>query len=170
VVELKFVSFKDRVNLAAVSLMLVSLFGFIGNVMIDYNWGTNPVSNSIAIAYWMTLRWMVPFPLNYWGVGAVVYFALFLLAFAVLNRKEGLAWNMFETLRLASMILALFELGVFFSVPGYMDKWVIQAFYGTPLAFFTNWDLLTGSLASTIGFHLVLTRMRLSHRFAGSAT
>ncbi len=161
VFELEFVSLRNRTNLAAVSLMLVSLFGFLGNVMIDYNWGTNPVSNSIAIAYWMTLRWMVPFPLNYWGVGAVVYFALFLFSFAILNRKEVPTWNMFETVRLGSMILVLFELGVFWSVPGYMDKWVINAVRYTPLSYFTNWDLLGASVGSlTLSDLLLRNRQR----------
>ena len=155
---MKFVSFRDRVNLAAIGLMLASLFGFLGNVMIDYNWGGNLVTNSIAVAYWMTLRWMIPFPLNYWGLVAVVYFALFLLSFAILNRKERPTRNLLDTVRLASIILILFELGVFYFVPGFMDKWVIQAVDDTSLAAFTNWDLLFMALAFGAISHLYLTK------------
>ena len=166
--ELKFVAIKDRINLAAIAVMVVSLFGFLGNVMIDYNWGGNLVTNSIAVAYWMTLRWMIPLPLNYWGLGAVVYFVLFLFSFAVLNRKERLAQNLLETIRLASSILIMFELGVFYFVPGFMDKWVIQAVHGTPLASFTNFDLLAVALISTCASQLVLSWMRPRPRPASS--
>ena len=140
--------------------MTISLFGFLGNVMIDYNWGTVPIVNSIAIFYAMTLMRLIPFPLNYWGLGAVVYFILFLLSFIVLNRNEGPTRNLLETIRLASIILVLFELGVFYFVPGWMDKWVIQALHGTPMDAFTNWDLLGVGLVSTIASHLVLTRIK----------
>lgn len=122
--------------------MIVSLFGFLGNVMIDYNWGTNLIVVSLSVFYWMTLRWMIPFPLGYWGVGAVMYFMLFLLSFAVLNRKQPLLRNVLETVRLASGILILFEVGVFYFVPGFMDKWVINAVRYTPLSSFTNTDVL----------------------------
>ena len=142
VVKLRFVAFQDRINLAAISLIVISLFGFLGIVMIDYNWGTNLVANSIAVTYWMTLRWMIPFPLNYWGLGAVVYFALFLSSFAVLNRRERLRQNLLETIRMGSIILIFFELGVFYFVPDFIDKWVIQAVRDSWLGYFTNADLL----------------------------
>lgn len=139
--------------------MAISLFGFLGNVMIDYNWGTNFIVGSIAIFYWMTLRWMIPFPVNYWGLGAVMYFVLFLLSFAVLNRKQPLLRNVLETVRLASGILILFEVGVFYFVPGFMDKWVINAVRYTPLSYFTNWDLLGASVGLLI-FSELLHRNR----------
>ena len=127
------------------ALMALSLFGFLGNVMIDYNWGTNLITNSIAIIYWMTLRWIIPFPVNYWGLGAVIYFALFLLSFAILNRKQSLLRNVLETVRLASFVLILFETGVYYFVPGFMDKWVINAVRYTILGYITNWDVLAAS-------------------------
>lgn len=138
--------------------------------MIDYNWGPTPVVGSIAVFYWVTLRWMVPFPIGYWGVGAVVYFVVFLFSFAILNRKEQLTWNLMETVRLASIILILFELGVFYFVPGFMDKWVVQALHDTPLGSFTNWDLLAVALTSTVASHLVLSRMKPRPRLASSTS
>lgn len=137
---------RNMTNFVATSLMIISLFGFMGNVAIDFNWGTTPVVGYLALIYWMTLRWLVPFPINYWGVGAVVYFSLFLLSFAVLNRKNALIPNLLETVRLGSMVTVLFELGVFYFVPGFMNKWVINAVRGTWFAYFTNWDVLFGSI------------------------
>ena len=144
--------------------MTVSLFGFLGNVMIDYNWGTNPVANSIAVSYWLTLRWIVPFPLNYWGAGAVIYFGFFLVSFALLNRDEPHLRNILETSRLASVMLVLFELGVYYFVPDFMDKWEVQAFHGTPLAIFTKWDLLAVALLSTVATQVALSRLKKSAR------
>lgn len=144
--------------------MTLSLFGFLGNVMIDYNWGTNPVTSSIAVSYWMTLRWMIPFPLGYWGAGAVVYFSLFLFSFAVLNRKELAALNFLETVRLASFILVLFELGVYYFVPDFMDKWVISAVRDTPLGAITNTDVLVGSVCALALSEFCLLRLRSAHQ------
>lgn len=165
---MKLVAFNDRVNLAATSVMVVSMFGFLGNVMIDYNWGTNLVTSSIAVAYWMTLGRLIPFPLNYWGLGAALYFVVFLISFAVLNRKEKFTLNLMETARMASVILVLFEVGVFHFVPNFMDKWVIQALHGTPLESFTNWDLLALALATAVVSHLVLVRIKLRSEPAGA--
>ena len=167
---MQFVIFRNRTNLAAVLLMAISLFGFLGNVMIDYNWGTVPIVNSVAILYAMTLMRIIPFPLNYWGLGAVVYFVLFLLSFVLLNRNEDPTKNLLETFRLASIILVLFEFGVFYFVPGWMDKWVIQALHGTPLDSFTNWDVLAVALISTIASQLALSWMRPRTKEASSTS
>jgi hypothetical protein len=156
---LRFVDIHNNVDAASVVLMTISLFGFLGNVMIDYNWGTNFIANSFALIYWMTLRWMVPFPIGYWGVGAAVYFALFLLSFAVLNRRERTAKNLLETVRLGSVVVVLFEIGVFYFVPDFMNKWVIDAVRGTVLGAFTNWDLLVTSITL-----LIVSQMMLSWR------
>ena len=157
---MQFVIFRNRINLAAILFLAFSLFGLLGKVLIDYNWGTVPIVNSIAILYAMTLMRVISFPLNYWGLGAVAYFILFLLSFVVLNRNEQPTRNLLGTVRLASIILVLFEFGVFYFVPGWMDKWVIQALHDTPLDSFTNWDLLGVALTSTIASHLVLARTK----------
>ena len=149
---------RSWVDAAAVVLLAICLFGFLGNVMIDYNWGTNLVAKSFAIFYWMTLRWMIPFPVNYWGLGAVVYFGLFLLSFFVLNRRESSTRNFLQTVRLASAVLILFEVGVYYFVPDFMDKWVINAVLGTPLAYFTNWDLLVSAAILLFLSHFFLLK------------
>lgn len=163
VTVLRLVPFQDKVNLVALSVMFVSLFGFLGNVMIDYNWGTNFVTNAIAVTYWMTLRWIIPFPLNYWGLGAVVYFVLFLGSFATINRSERPARNLTETVRLAAAILVLFEAGVWYFVPEFMDKWIINAVRNTPLGQFTNWDLMAASLVLLTVSQAVLLKSKLSY-------
>lgn len=145
---LRLVEFSDKANVASTVALSVSLFGFLGNVMIDYNWGSNPITSSIAVAYWWTLRWMIPFPLNYWGLGAFLYFLVFLISFAALNRAEPLFSNLLQTIRLGSLLLVLFEVGVYYFVPDFMGKWVVNAVRGTTLAFFTNWDLLACSIAA----------------------
>jgi len=131
-----------RLDLAAVALLTFSLFGFLGNVMLDYNWGTNEVTSSFALAYSMTLRRAIPFPLGYYGIGAAIYFALFVLSFLFLNRKETLYRNFLQSLSLVSATVILFELGILYFVPYFMGKWVIDAARGTTLQAFTNWDLL----------------------------
>ena len=155
---MRFVTFRNRINLAAVILMTISLFGFIGNVAIDYNWGTTPVVSSIAIFYGITLKWIIPYPVGYWGLGAVVYFAFFLLSFGILNRKEPPFRNILEVTRLASVILVLFEVGVYYYVPLFMNKWVIDAVKDTALESFTNWDLLATSMTLFILSNLILVR------------
>lgn len=166
---MKLIPLHDGLNASGALLMGFSLFGFLGNVMIDFNWGSNPITDSIAVAYWMTLRWMIPFPLNYWGMGAVVYFMIFLFSFSVINRGKPLGRNLLETGRLASAILVLFEIGVYVFVPGFMDKWVIQAAYRTPLESFTNWDLLVLALAGLIVLHFLLTKTTNDGSAASSA-
>ena len=157
---MRFVPFQDKINLASIILMLVSLFGFIGNVMIDFNWGTNVITNSFAIIYWMTLRWMIPFPVDYWGLGAVVYFTFFLFSFAVLNRKEPFKENLIQTVRLASVILVFFEIGVCYFVPDFFYKWVINAVRDTPLSTFTNADLLAAAIGLAVASQLSLIRTK----------
>ena len=154
------IPFRNKVDLAGAFVLAISLFGFLGNVMIDYNWGTNFVASSFALFYWMTLRWMVPFPIGYWGVGALFYFALFLLSFAILNRRESSVKNVLETIRLGSAAIIMFETGVFYFVPGFINKWVIDAVYGTPLASFTNWDLLATASVSAIVSNVILARLK----------
>ena len=40
--------FRNKVDFALVALLAFSMFGFMGNVMLDYNWGTNVVTNSFV--------------------------------------------------------------------------------------------------------------------------
>lgn len=162
VVKMKFVSLYNPTNFVSVVIMAFSLFGFVGNVMTDFNWGNNPVVASIAFAYWLTLRRMIPFPLNYWGVGALAYFALFLVSFGILNRTTSFCENILETARLASVVLILFEMGVLTFVPNFMNNWVLAAFAGTFLAWFTNWDLLgTGILVLLVSEYFILNERRV---------
>jgi hypothetical protein len=159
---LKTVDFRSKVDLAAVILLGFSLFGFLGNVMIDYNWGTNFLTNSFSLIYSMTLGWLIPFPVGYWGVGAVIYFSLFLFSYAFLNRKAPFVTNFLQTIGLASAVLLLFEIGLYLFVPEFMDTWVIAASAGTPLQYFTNTDLFVlalGLLASS-QFLVRFTRSR----------
>lgn len=154
----RFVALHGRVDTFSVILMVFSLFGFLGNVMLDYNWGTNPITNSIAMLYAATLRQIIPLPLGYYGVGAGIYLGLFLLSFLLLNRREPLRVNVLETIRLTSATVILFELGLYYFVPYFMDKWVVEAFRNTPLQSFTNIDLL----ALAIGV-LVSTQLLIRH-------
>ncbi|MDG6971224.1 MAG: hypothetical protein JRN54_08985 [Nitrososphaerota archaeon] len=140
----------NGLNAIAIGIMVVSLFGFVGNVMIDFNWGATPIAGSVALAYWMTLRWIIPFPVNYWGLGALVYFLFFLASFALLSRNERPIRILLGTLRLGSAVLIVFEIGVYYFVPGFMDKWVINAVRGTSLAIFTNWDVLGFSIVTLV--------------------
>lgn len=169
VANLKTVSLRDKVNLIAIVVMTISLFGFLGNVMIDFNWGSNLITSSLALTYWMTLRVLIPFPLNYWGVGAAAYFVVFLLSFAVLNRGERLATNFLETIRLASVIIILFEIGVFYFVREFMDKWIVQALRDTQFASFTNWDLLFLAVATMVASHFALMKMKSSTATFGAS-
>ena len=149
--------FKTKVDFASLALLVFFLFGFLGNVMLDYNWGTNPVTNSFALAYTATLRKLIPFPVGYYGVGAAMYLLLLLVSFYVLNRREPSRKNFLETLSLAGMIVVVFELGLGYFVPYFMDKWVIDAVRNTPLQALTNWDLLT------IGAGLIVVSQLLLH-------
>ena len=158
-------SLHSWVDAASIVLMAFSLFGFMGNVMLDYNWGTNPITNSFAIIYSDTLRRIIPFPTGYYGVGAGVYFGLFLLSFLILNRREPLAENALETLRLASAVVILFELGLYYFVPYFMDVWVIDAFRNSPLRYFTNWDLLALALVLFALSYVLLRHMRTGQGF-----
>lgn len=166
---MRLIKLRDKANIGAVVLMATSLFGFLGNVMIDYNWGTNFVTSSVALTYWLTLRWMIPFPLNYWGLGAAIYFVLFLLSFAFLNRNDRPLRNGLATLRLASVLVVMFEFGVYYFVPGFMNKWVIQAFDGTVFGLFTNWDLLLVSVVVGVTSHVLIgkTNVRQSLEASG---
>ncbi len=155
---MKFWSPSDKLDVLGIALMTFSLFGFLGNVMLDYNWGTNFITNSFAVAYSVTLRQIIPFPNGYYGVGAGIYFGLFLFSFLVLNRKEPWKANVLETIRLASAIIALFEIGLYYFVPYFMDKWIIDAFRDTPLQSFTNNDLLAVSVGLLVVSQLLLSR------------
>lgn len=159
----------SRLDVASVALMAFSLYGFLGNVMLDYNWGTNLVTNSFAIIYSSTLRQVIPFPYGYYGVGACIYFALFLLSFLILNRREPWRANVAETIRLASAVIILFELGLYYFVPYFMNVWVIDAARDTPLHYFTNTDLLVLSFIVLLLSQLLLHRVRMQpirqHRF-----
>ncbi|MDG6990379.1 MAG: hypothetical protein JRM99_03035 [Nitrososphaerota archaeon] len=139
---------RTRIDIVAAAVMTLALFGFLGNAMIDFNWGNNFLVNSVALAYWFTLRWMIPFPINYWGAGAAIYFAIFLLSFAVLARIHGLHDVILETVILGSSTMTLFELGVFYFVPSFWNTWTMSFLRGTPLGNFTNADLFWSSLVA----------------------
>jgi hypothetical protein len=158
--RLRFVSLHSRVDVASIVLMAFSLFGFLGNVMLDYNWGTNPITNSFAIIYSSTLRQIIPFPLGYYGVGAGIYLGLFLSSFLLLNRREPLRVNVLETIGLASAVIVLFELGLYYFVPYFMNVWVIDAVKDTPLRYFTNTDLLALSAAAFILSQLMVRKVK----------
>lgn len=145
---MEFLVIHSKIDMVFVCLLAFSLFGFVGNVMLDYNWGTNPITNSFALIYSMTLRQLFPFPIGYYGAGAGIYLGLFLLSFLMLNRGTPLRRNLLETVRMASVVVILFELGLYYFVPYFMDVWVIAAFIGTPLQGFTNWDLLAFSIGT----------------------
>ena len=149
---MKFISLRDRADMGGALMLIVSLFGLIGNVMIDYNWGTG-IPSYIATGYALTLGRVVPLMLGFYGVGAGIYFLFFLLSFFILNRSEPRGQNLTQTIGVAGAIIVLFELGLWYFVPYFMDKWVIAAVAGTPLAAFTNWDLL--GLGATL---LVMTQ------------
>ena len=83
---MRLASIHDKLDIAGIALMAFSFFGYLGNIMLDYNWGKNFLTNSFAIIYSYTLRQAIPFPIGYNGVGAIVYFGLFLLSFLVMNR------------------------------------------------------------------------------------
>ena len=138
---MKFISLRDKVDMGGVLMLIVSLFGLIGNVMIDYNWGTG-IPSYIATGYVLTLGRVVPLMIGFDGVEAGVYFLFFLLSFFILNRSEPRGRNLMQTIGVAGAIIVLFELGLWYFVPYFMDKWVIAAVAGTPLGAFTNWDLL----------------------------
>jgi hypothetical protein len=140
--------------------MTFSLFGFLGNVMLDYNWGTNPITNTFAIAYNSSLRWMIPVPTGFYGVAAAGYFALLLLSFVVMNRREAPRKNVLQALNLAGWIIVLFELGLWYFVPYFMDKWVIDALRATPLQAFTNWDFLIVGIGITAVTQTLLFKYR----------
>ena len=159
---MRFVSLRNGVDVAAVVLMVISLYGFLGNVMLDYNWGTNLITSSFAVAYVDTLQRVIPFPIGYYGVGAGIYFAFFLFSFAVLNRGESLRTNALETVRLASAVIVLFELGLYYFVPYFMNVWVIDASRDTPLRYFTNIDLLVLALVILLFSQVLLRRVKRS--------
>ncbi|MDG6921362.1 MAG: hypothetical protein JRN59_07525 [Nitrososphaerota archaeon] len=127
--------------MAGAVVLAISLFGFVGNVMIDYNWGTG-IPSYIAIGYVLTLGRVIPLSFSLNGVEAGIYYLLFLLSFSILNRSEPPRRNLLHTIGLAGAIIVLFELGLWYFVPYFMDKWVIAATVGTPLAAVTNWNLL----------------------------
>jgi hypothetical protein len=165
---MKFVGIRHKKDAAAVALMTFSLYGFLGNVMLDLNPGTNYVMNTFAIIYYDTLMQVIHFPIGFWGAGAAIYFGLFLGAFLILNRREPLLKNVLQTLRLASATVVLFELGLFYLLPSAVNITVMTAFYFTPLHDFTNANLLvTGVgllIASQVGLALPGSgRRRHSH-------
>ncbi|MCL5672974.1 MAG: hypothetical protein JRN68_08560 [Nitrososphaerota archaeon] len=146
------ISFRNKTDIAGVVVMTFALFGFLGNIGIDYNWGTG-IPSYIAMGYTLTLGRVIPLVLGFYGVETGLYLLLFLLSFLILNRGESRGRNLLQTIRLAGTVIVLFELGLWYFVPYFMDKWVIAAVAGTPLAAFTNWDLL--GLGATL---LVMTQ------------
>jgi len=148
---------------AAIGLMVFSMYGLISVMMIDYNWGSG-ITNAFALVYIRTLGRAIP--AEDLGSKAGLFFALTLLSFLILNKRQPLKENVLETLRLGSVIICLFELGLAFYVPYFMDTWVIQDFYGTPLQFFTNVDLLVAALGSLIVSQCCLFRIRSKKRIA----
>lgn len=156
---MKFLSTYGRTEIAAIALTILSLFGFMGNVMLDYNWGTNFITNSFAIVYSLTIRQLIPFPVGHFGVGAAVYLGLFLISFLILNKRMPLRENVLQTLSLASAVIVLFEMGLYYFVPYFMNLWVIQGFYGTPLRYFTNVDLLATAISVLIVSQACLARL-----------
>jgi hypothetical protein len=157
---LRFVDLHSRLDAGSVALMVFSLYGFLGNVMLDYNWGTNPITNSFAIIYSSTLREVIPFPYGYYGIGAGIYFGLFLFSFSILNHGKPRRVSLLETISLASAIVVLFELGLWYFVPDFMNVWVIDAVRDTPLRYFTNVDLLALSVAVFISSQVLVHQTR----------
>ena len=147
----------SKFDVVMLVLLTFSLFGLLGNVMLDYNWGNNLLTDSFAFAYSVTLGRFIPFPIGYYGVGALGYFLLVLASFYALNRRESPRRNSLETLSLAGGILVAFELGLWYFVPYFMDKWIIDAVRNTPLQVFTNWDLLI------VGAGIVVVSQLLLH-------
>jgi len=155
---------RTRSDVAVTALMAFALYGFLGNVMLDYNWGTNVVTNSFALIYSATLRRLPLFPIGWYGAGAAVYFGIFLLSFFILNRKTPASQNVLETVRMAAGTVVLFEVGLYLFVPYFMDYWVIDAVKNTALRSFTNTDLLLSALGLLAASQAVLSRMRHSGR------
>ena len=143
--------------MVATVLMAFSLYGFLSVVMIDYNWGTG-LTNAFALVYVATLGRILP--AEDLGAKAILYFGLLTLSFLGLNRRQALKENLFEALRMDSAIVALFEVGVFASTPYFIDKWVIQDFYGTPLQYFTNVDLFVVAVGLFVASQIHIQRIR----------
>jgi hypothetical protein len=81
-----------------------------------------------------------------------------LVSFLLLNRGEPLRVIALETTRLASAVVVLFELGLYYFVPYFMDKWVIDAFRNTPLQSFSNIDLLVAGAGLLLVSQVLLWR------------
>ncbi len=147
--------------------MVFSLYGFLGIVAIDYNWGSG-IAERFATVYVLTLGRVIPLWVNYYGAEATFYFGLFLLSFLVLNRRETHAKNILGALRLGSVTVLLFEFGVYLTLPYQMGMWVIQALADTPLAWFSNTDLVIIA-AVTLGVsQSVLSRLNQKNWHEGT--
>jgi hypothetical protein len=151
----------NRYNLIGIVTAATSLFGFLGNIMTDYNWGTNFLTNSFALIYAQTLERLTPFAPGASGIAAFGYFGLFLSSFALLNRSKPARVNLLETARLGALVVILFEVALYYFVPYFMDKWVMQVLYGTPLQDFTNLDL---AVAGIVLFAVPQAYLRRIHK------
>ena len=151
---MKFAFLRSKLDSAVVALMALSLFGFLGNVMLSYNWGTVFIVNAFALVYSGTLG-----RVGQGGVVALGYFVLFLFSYMTLNRQKPFTANLLETLRVAFLIIVLYEVGVCLFVPSWFNGWVIQAFSGTVLGLVTNADLLLISLFAVVALS-VYARMK----------
>jgi len=89
-----------------------------------------------------------------------MYFGLFLASFLILNRKEPLKKNLIQMAGLGSGILVLFEVGLWYFVPYFMDKWAIDAVRDTPSRYLTNSDLLLTGAPIFVVSQLLLAKLR----------
>jgi hypothetical protein len=140
-VSLKFVDMTNRTDRAALFLMVFSFYCYLSLVMIGFNWGSG-LPNAFAVVYLLGVQKIIPIFINRLGAEAAIFFLLFAASFLILNRRKPRTENLLETLRMGSVIMILFEFGLILTDWHDMGVWVIQAFVGTPLQAFTNWDLL----------------------------
>ena len=143
----------------ALSGFLISAFSLLAlmspDVFVD-----SPLPFTLYLTYYYTLRSLVPVIGGAYGVDAGIYFALLLISFGILRRKQGTRESLLQTAWLGALVVLVFEVSLYLVAPQWRDVFVIYAQIGTPLQWFTNDDLLVASALSLGLAQLMLSKSK----------
>ena len=112
-----------------------------------------------------TLSKVVPsFGTPYLGETAILYLALILASFTVMDRKAGLTKVLSHVVVLACGVSFLFECALLFEFGGDVARnwgfvWVVQAQAGTVLSWLTNLDLFFVSAVLLVLYFSTVKRL-----------
>jgi len=157
--RVKLAPFTREAGVSGVALtgLAISVFSLLALMSPDVL-GDQPMPFALYMAYYYTLRNIVPVIGGAYGVDAGIYMVIMLCSFAILNRKVGATINLLQTVRLAAAMVLVFEVSLFFVAPVWRDVFVIAAQIGTPFQWFTNDDLMFVSVSFLVLTQLVLIK------------